>query len=225
MNPNNFLISSKYPMDKIVFLREISTNLDSGGMLDQTIAHNLGDIPFCNGVLSFDNWQTTYQAGTSRMARQYYSEEFNIYSGEKEIRIQAAFYDKPNQAVKIRVWGVYSSTSNATAPATRNQSANKFILNSKYNYFKLLQDGIVDVSGGQKVMSHNLGYKPIVELWADFSYDDNGWTYYNRPDCIDTNSSYGQAVKVTNQQLVLNDGGYILKVKRFYYRIYVDAAE
>ncbi len=225
MPANSFQISSKYPMDKVVFLREITVSLDSTGMSKQVIAHGLGDTVFCNAVISFDNWQTTYQAGTSRMARQYYSEQFNVYSDAQNVTLDVYFYEKANQTAKIRIWGVFNSTSTATAPATRNQSANKFVLNSKYNYFKLLKDGIADVSGGDVAVPHNLGYKPIVELWADFEYDDNGWTYYNRPDCFDANDSYGQAVKVTASQLILRNGGYIFKVKRFYYRIYVDASE
>lgn len=224
MQANRFQIDSRYPMDKIVFLKQFSITTDNTGMYDGEITHGLGDIPFCNAVISFDNWNTTYQAGTSRMARQYYSEEFNISSDDTKVKISCLFLERPNKTAQIRVWGVYNSTSTATASPTRQLSNNNFVLSSKYNYLKLLKDGIVDVSDGQKLMSHNLGYKPIVELWADFAYDDKGWTYYNRPDCFENNFN-GQAAKITNTNLVLNDGGIVLKVSRFYYRIYCDAAE
>lgn len=225
MRANDFQIISRYPLDKIVFLKELTMTMDGAGMTKQTIAHGLGDTVFCNAVISFDNWQTTYQAGTSRVARQSYSEEFNVYSNAQNVTVDAFFLEHPNQTAKVRVWGVYNSTSTATAAPTRNQSANQFVLNSKYNYLKLLQDGIVDVSSNVVAINHNLGYMPVVELWAEFAYNNNGWTYYNRPDCFDSSNSEGQAARVTNNQLVLGNGGYILQVKRFYYRIYIDAAQ
>lgn len=223
MPASDFQISTRYPMDKVVFLREFTLTLDNFGMANTKIAHGLPDTPFCNAVLSLDNWQTTYQAGTNRIARQSYSDQFDVASDATNISFSAYFDGEANKTAKIRVWGFYNSTSNAMAPATRQLSANQFVLNSKYNYLKLLKDGVANVTNSNVTVAHNLGYVPIVQLWAELAYGDGGWTYYNRPDSLDASSPSGQACAVSTTGVTFRSTT-LYKINRFYYRIYADAA-
>lgn len=225
MRPNDYQINTNYPIDKIVFLKELSFKLDDNGLFEQKVAHGLQSIPFSNAVISFDNWQTTYQAGTSRMARQYYSEEFNVYSDNTNVTVSGMFSEHTGENALVRMWGVFDSTTDATANPTRQLSNNKFVLNSRYNYLKLVKDGIIDVSDGvNREIKHGFGYMPIVELWAESAYDNLGFRYYNRPDVFDSSDLVGQAFCVTRDKLIFRTGGDVLKIKRFYYRMYADEA-
>lgn len=224
MQADDYEINSRFPMDKVVYLEEKTVTTDSAGMAKLTYAHNLADVPFCNAAISFDDWNTTYQAGTNRLARQVYSNEFNVYCDSTNITLDVFFSEHTNETAKIRVWGVYNSTSTAPATATRQLSSNRLVVNSRYNYFKLVRDGIIDVTTGTKEVAHNLGYMPLVELWSESAFDDLGFRVYNRPDSFDVNNDEGQAFTVTNNKLIFRDGGNILKVKKFYYRLYQDVS-
>ena len=206
---DNFYFNSNYPVDKIIYLKETTV---SGDYFDNTFAHGLGAIPFCNGLISYDNWQTTYQAGTRQSAGQYYNKMFDIYSDGTNIRLNGTFEGFTGTA-QVRIWGVFneSSTPNVDVAPTASATNNTLYFNTKYNYQKLVKEGQVTAGSTATVISHNLGYIPKVDIWQLFSSYISGWCLVQ--DTYSFSNTNLQNVQLSNSSLLLKNGTY-------YYRIY-----
>lgn len=230
MNIKNFRINTDYPMDKVIFLKEVTITPDSSGTFDQAFAHGLGAIPFCKGVVTDDGWNTTYQSGFNELAEsgQYAEKVFRVYSNETSVRVYGWLADvSQGQQVKpvtIRVWGVFneSATQNVDVPPTRNESTNSFIINSDFNYLSLFAEGMVDVPvGGERVFNHNLGYVPAVDVWVK----ENGW--WNEMSSGDSFTNDSEIPSITNSvsvetnRVVFRRGNEWFGYSQYYYRIYL----
>jgi hypothetical protein len=220
---SDFLLNSDYPIDKIVFLKEVSIPYSASTTFSTTIPHKLGAVPFCNAVFSTDNWQTTYPSVVREMddSGQYYTKMLSVSSDSTNVYVKGMFYGASG-TIKARIWGVFdeSSTFNVDAPATNGK--NRFILNSDYNYPSLLKDGISDASSGSVTISHKLGYIPFCDLWAWYKdWDDSGYRWYPVSYVFylgwlhHTQSGAPAPPQITSDSLTLRNG-------KFYYRIYGD---
>ena len=230
MNIKNFRINTDYPMDKVIFLKEVTITPNSYGEFDQTFAHGLGGIPFCKGVITDDGWNTTYQSGFNKIAEsgQYAEKVFRVYSNETSVRVSGWLnldpYGGTSKPVTIRIWGVFneSATQNVDVPPTRNQSTNNFIINSDYNYRSLFAEGLVNVPvGGEVAYSHNLGYVPTVDVWVK----ENGWwTEMLQADSFgsdDTLPFLNHIVSVEQNRVLFRLFSNWQAYDQFYYRIYL----
>jgi hypothetical protein len=166
-----FIINSDYPMDMIVFFDHRENLPNASSSPSATIQHNLPFIPLVFGV-----WSITQDYSDPRSFGQLTdsldgyvdvrADDTNIY-----VYSSAGYYDSEYNwhayPVFVRVYAFEPADSNADVPFT-NISAGKFIINSDYNYAKLLRADVVDAStGGGTILVHNLGYKPQVMAWTE----------------------------------------------------------
>ena len=229
MDVKNFRINTDYPMDKVIFLKEVTITPNSYGEFDQTFSHGLGAIPFCKAVITDDGWNTTYQSGFEKRheSGQYSEKLFRVYSNATSVRVYGWLADtSQGQQVKpvtIRIWGVFneSATQNVDVPPTRNQSTNSFIINSDYNYLSLFAEGTINVPlGGVMSYNHNLGYVPMVDVWV---YENGWWTEIAQDSSfvIDNNMMFTHCVSVDSSRVEFRKDNEWFGYNQYYYRIYL----
>ena len=165
MNLSNFQFNTDYPVDKIVWMWEGNVSPSTSELV---IPHHLGAVPFCQGVLSPDDWRTTYPSGTTVLAesQQYSVLSFSVRSDGNNVYVY--YYGDDAAPAKVRLWGVFNEaeTWNIEAPGTSVSPGGNFIFNSEFKYPNLAFEGEVGPSDSPAVISHNLGYVPYVDVWV-----------------------------------------------------------
>lgn len=218
----NFLITSTYPTDKIVWLYEGSAVTDEYGVIEEYIPNSLALEMFVTGIWTVDDWNTVYMATTTTHNGQVYSRYSLLYSSRNEIMFRAYCTnpdgtDMAGATVKFRLWGFLdeSTTQGEFIEATAGQSENRFIKDTRTGYPKLFMEGIADARNQTQIVYHNLGFIPFVEIWYEL---DEKWYLL---DYIDFPSTYADwTVRLTPSTLEFNGEGYTNY--RYYYRIYAD---
>lgn len=236
MSANNFLLTTAYPIDKIVYMAQgswIPSGFDSeSGMASHIETYQTGiDAPhLVIGEWSVDNWQTSYPLGAGKYAGEWYRRDSSSAMYEKYTSVNALGYagesftslfgDKGfavgistsyTAEVKYRAYVLIpESYLNAETPKTASLS-NPFNLDTRSNYPKLFEDRLLQLSPNTPVtIYHNLGYKPFVRAWDSLIAE----TY---ADCVFTDSS--NSIKSLDEQKMVIQSQY----SRFiYYRIYAD---
>lgn len=221
-NATNFLITSTYPTDKIIWVYEGSTTTDTYGAFDAKIDHGLPAIPFCTGIWTIDDWETQYNACTTIHQGQMYSRYSQLYSNDNQVGFSGYCSDSNGSAisgatVKYRLWGFFNeaSTLSVLADTTASVSANDFVKNTSFGYPKLYMEGIADATGGTKTINHGLGFIPFVEIWQNL---DNSWYLVDYVDFTASGSTW--TIHNTASDLSFNGEGYTSY--KYYYRIYAD---
>lgn len=166
-SPDNFLLNSDYPVDKIVYKISGSFSATGGGGLGtlSQFNHNLGFRPLIIGTWSTDsNFSTSREGG-------FFSFEgtdpdtiyTQFYSNDTQISISTFNPTVPTVTIYYRIYGFMPSNINADAAFTASL-ADKFQLNTDYNYTKLYLSGIT-TAAATTTITHNLGYRPQVMAW------------------------------------------------------------
>lgn len=219
----NFLITSEYPTDKIVWMYEGTTTTDSDGIFDISIAHGLDAIPFCTGIWTIDDWQTTYNTSTATHGGgQVYLRFSMLTSNDSTVTMhgycmQDSVTPIINATVKYRLWGFFNeaSTLNIFTDSTADLSQNKFVKDSRLGYPKLFMEGFADATNHTVTIYHNLGFVPFVEIWYELS---GTWYQLDYIDFESADTSW--TIKNTSQILSFNGESYTNY--NYYYRIYAD---
>lgn len=220
---SNFLITSDYPTDKIVWMYEGTATTDVDGVFDIVIPHGLNAIPFCTGIWTIDDWATTYNTSTAvHGGGQYYQRYSMLTSNSTEVVLHGyCTYTDGNPivsaTVKYRIWGFFNegTTLNIFADTTAGLSENKFVKDSRLGYPKLFMEGFADATHQTQTVYHNLGFIPFVEIWYEL-----GGTWYQL-DYIDFESAdTSWTVKNSAQSISFNGESYTNY--NYYYRIYAD---
>ena len=205
VDPRNFVLNTDYEMDKIIYFAEGSLN---SGQYDVDIAHGLSFAPLIFGVCAFNSDFSDARNVPYQRLTQSDTVSFDMLANATNIRLSYINSSGTPNKIYYRLYGFEPSGSAAIVPATSGNASN-FILNTDYNYCKLLRKGTAAVGA---TISHNLGYIPQVLVWQVA----NGWTMPVTQS--DTNS----AVIITDQDLIFNYQ--LLGVDNFHYRIYYDEA-
>ena len=218
----NFLITSEYPTDKIVWLYEGQTTTDQYGSFSVEIPHNMGATIFATGIWTIDDWGTTYNSSTTLHSGQSYSRYSLLASDSTQVYFNGFCEDNDGNeligaTLKFRFWGFFNEaeTQNKFADATASASSNKFIKDSRLGYPKLFMEGYADATDGTKTIYHNLGFVPFVEIWYQ---TDNKWYQVDYVDFVSPISTW--TIQNTNTILSFNGDGYTNY--KYYYRIYAD---
>lgn len=218
----NFLITSNYPTDKIVWMYEGEATTDEFGTIDEIIPNTLGAEILATGIWTVDNWQTVYMATTTTHNGQIYSRFSMLRSNDSEFEFRAYCAnpdgtDMDGATVKYRLWGFLNeaTTQNVFVEETAGQSENKFIKDSRLGYPKLFMEGFADASQGTQTVYHNLGFKPFVEIWYELP---DGWYQLDYMDFTTNGTEW--TVHNTDSVLEFNGDGYTNY--NYYYRIYAD---
>lgn len=256
-NPTDFLLNTDYEMDKIIYFYEGSFNITNNRQTE-TIVHDLGFAPLCFGL-----WSTTKDFsqphrmsgqghGIYNLDTQSYTSTFATLLSSDYTEAPGSTYDyaisidftQMSGTIYVRIYG-FEPTYVFKHIASTSGHANTFILNTDYNYRKLLKKGhmeIPHISGlpyGNRfdpvTVSHNLGYIPQVMLWLEERTLDENYQetdkniqyigYASLKDQLNDNSLDG-AVLDTKNLTYYAPGGSQTAVNRYlHYRIYYDKAQ
>lgn len=176
VDPRNFLLNTDYPMDKIIFVTSGSAvvpNNTMDGSPEITISHNLPFTPLpiliwsntADFSICFENRDNEFVSNSFVTgAGQFYS----IESDSTNIGIRRYNLSGSSKTLYYRVFCFQPSDADidSEVPAT-NTGTGSFVLNTDYNYMKLIKSGILTSS--TKIYSHNLSFVPRVQIWAKAS--------------------------------------------------------
>lgn len=220
----DFLFSSDFPLDKVVWIHERSETVNSMNQFI-TFAHGLPFTPLIRVVWSTNSsFSTTYGVGDGPVGGAGGFIPFDpilgaAWADSSDVTLVASAVS--SYTMYIRVYAFIPSNEDVDADFTVDDADN-FVLNMDYNYSKLLMEGRTDnlTTLGQSVtIDHNLGYYPQVELW----YEQNGnIQVFTRSNPLDYAYYIEFSGKVTPTQLVLRRDNSTVGGQRFHYRIYGD---
>jgi len=225
MNPstaNNLLLSTDFPLDKIIYMNSGSISVPSGSSLDINVPHNLPFRP-----LLIATWSTTadfaisYEQGVSGFT-DLSIPQLSVQSTPTDIRFLPLNYTGSTLTYYWRVFGFMPSDVDAEAIFT-SATADSFVLNTDYNYTKLWDSGIKLWASGTQTIDHNFGYRPQIEIWFEQELNSNLLTRWFQG--IDTSYGGTDKVLVTDNQIIFyfNSSGGVTG-RKWYYRIYTDRA-
>ncbi|MFV0485353.1 MAG: hypothetical protein ACK5MU_03990 [Candidatus Saccharimonadales bacterium] len=206
-------------MDKIIWLPDERTISNPQGGFSLTIPHELGAIPFVKGTWSSDSWDTTWPTNITVNDIQQIAKQVAVESDETNVYVHGL---ANVTSFVLRLWGVFheATTLDVVVAPTRDKSANKFVLNSDFNYPKLYLDNFADATSGQVSVPHNLGFVPQVDAWQRIEVSSGvyRWVELNN-DILGTSSIANSIMNVSSSEVSFATGsGY------FYCRIYADEA-
>lgn len=211
MAVNNFIINSKYPIEKVagVFEGEGTT---TEGTTTFTLHNPLGVALLIDGVFTEDDWRTTFPISAGDINRDV---GLMVLLACFEDRIEWRFFSNAGKHVKYRIWGFLPEDYPAKVPVTDSVSAYQYTIDTTKNYMKVYESGRATVTQGNPfIVEHDLGYVPFVKVWGG---DNTQWALVNQG--MEWNINY--PVTVTTTQMILND---IDITQDYYYRIYVNEA-
>lgn len=234
-NPNDFLLNTDYEMDKIIYFYEGKIEANSASQV--SFKHNLPFVPLLFGVWStnedFTDVHTFSYLGSFDMSTSTYlcpNIELSAHDDKvfiDRVAVTGAFY--------VRIYGFEPEDSHANLASTSSR-ANKFILNTDYNYRKLVKKGREKITPNPSsptqfdnlVIDHNLGYKPQVMAWleaANLDENDQEVSHYIEYDYWQTLDDE-TGLQVTTTQVIYRPRP-TQSPANFYlhYRIYYDEAK
>lgn len=213
-NPKDFLLNTDYEMDKIILVK---TGSFTG---EANIPHDLGFIPLPFGVWSTDQDFTTVNTlGVSDSGSEPgYTPRLGVdceaYSDK--IRLLASGNGSDTATIYYRLYALEPPNSSASI-ATTSGLADKFILNTDYNYRKLKAEGEFTQDGQE--YTHGLGYIPQVMAWAWFDTGSKQGIY----PIMSASNFTDFKITVTSDKIIAGDITNII-TKKVYWRVYYDEA-
>lgn len=220
----NFLLTTDFPLDKVIFLRSGSAtiNFPTAGQV-VTITHGLLFVPLVSGSWSLDpSFTTSYEYGSgtfpsNNLGASVFNISMDIRADSTNIIISPTNVSGASFTLYWRVYAFEPSDCNFDLEPTAS-SADDFILNTDYNYTKLyLNDVILNATTGTYTVNHNLGYLPQVMAWVS----DSGYTIpVDSSEAPDTFGLFVTCVVDTNTVSFVVPS--FLTIDRIDYRIYLD---
>ena len=225
-DPNNFLVNSDYPQDKVIFLASGSTSIGAffSTVLITPIPHGLGSTP-----LPLIAWSTTsdfskvYEMGSSMTTDNALTNrlgmELDFNADATNINLRFTNFKSVGYTLYYRIFCLERSDSTVDMPSTADQADN-FILNTDLNYTKLFQAGIINLSVTNSYI-HDLGYIPQVQMWGEYAsgvIEPLVISNISNPTSLGGTSSDGAQVTTTNISHPKTTTSYT----KVHYRIYTD---
>lgn len=172
IDPRDFLLNTDYEMDKIIYYKEFKYTVSRSSSF--TTPHNLKTIPLVFGIWSYHpDYSDCHELGASID----FTNSPPCLCGADYTNITIELNPRnSNETFYIKVFAfetTYSNPDYYIAPKlnlpTTSKYAKNFVLNTDYNYLKLLKSGdfaTYDSSVGYSKYSHNLGYVPQLLEWS-----------------------------------------------------------
>ena len=222
MEPSNFIISSDYPIDKIVWLYQGEVTTNSYGSWELTIPHKLTARPYVKGVWTTNDWATTWTTGSQQLSGQSYTNSSQVASDGTNVYF-SGYQETAKKKVKYKLWGVWNEadTYSNEANPTYGMSSNRLIINTDLKYPKLIAEGYLEKN---KTYTHSLGYIPYVEIWSYREigindYQDTVWAWVQHSeDQFGTIYGVTPQVQITDTTIKVTNTS--TSPSKIYYRIY-----
>lgn len=240
VDPRDFLLNTDYEMDKIIYAHDEERTVSSVTTI--TIPHTLPTVPLLFGIWSTSpDYTNSHELGDyddpwNQNLRCYAKADLNnVYITLTPQSVNGSYV---STTFYVRVFGFepYSdhevpgwtepSLTYKKFPST-SKYAKEFIINTDYNYLKLLRAGDPFTwQSDHAEYVHKLGYVPQILLWWTFGFDDdNGNIEFAPTDYFSysdgSTSSYKDGVIVDNQNISYYAGTTPLQIET---RIYADEA-
>lgn len=208
-------LSTDYPLDKIIYITTGSFSIPGNDFVDLPIAHNLSFTPLMDGTYSTTpDFSISYDVGSGSpyaSSTGFFAISNYIDADATNVNFHAINYTPSTVTVYYRFFGLMPSNVNALASFT-SSTADDFVLNTDYNYTKLLYAGITSTD---ITITHNLGYRPQVVIWGEVA---GTITKIRFSDVNNPDPPYLVKVTNTNVQINMSSSG----VYACHYRIYLD---
>lgn len=225
------LMTSTYPIDKVVYLKSGSFSMPGPSNTTFAYAHGLPFTPLCGGNWSTDptfGLQYEYSTGIFPSSNPGYvfNTIFNVYADATNIYITGDNIGS-TMTIYFRVYAFEPSNSSALLPSIASQG-DEFVIDSRLNYPKLYLNNYIDLPAGGVsdsfvYVDHNIGTIPQVMAWV--TYDTfNGVSLVPAIHPLGTSNSASQGIT-----LVAGDARIAFGIPAFadphraYYRIYLDS--
>lgn len=215
-DPRQFVLNSDYPTDKIACYFSQQYTVPSMDARDFTIPNTLPFRP-----LIFGYWATNPDFNNPHSINDinYVTADkitVEVWSRDDSIWVDIFNETGAEVTVYLRLFGFEPSNSAAEVPSTV-LDANKFIMNTEYNYLKLYSAGVVDISQGNARIDHNLGYKPQILAWRETPRSTAETETGLIAEALD-----GDGVFVSDSSVFFDN--YPTPNSKIHYRIYADEA-
>ena len=218
-NPRNFIVTSDYPMDYIVWSENGSMSTEAHKQDVKTIPHGLGFSPLLFGIYSIDNGQTWTPFGPEAVG-------FYTFIESDSTNSYVHIWTKSSDvSILYKIWGYMPDGVHSVVNPPVSESS--FVVNSDYNYSKLLATGVWDAEVGNNIVlfEHNLGYIPQVMLWVEYQSGIVGDSWSDTSS--DLSEQADQYVYVDKNKLYatytdLDSGGDLGIISKIHFRIYAN---
>lgn len=179
IDPRDFLLSTDYEMDKIIYFKEQKITPDQNGFYH--ISHSLGFVPLITGIWSkYADFNVCNHFSPQIQDPNTYDNPVATVSclcEEDTIHLTLANRQSGSQVnfdYYVRLIGFEpSNLANNISPTS--SAASEFILNTDYNYLKLFDKGFLTPDqNGDITITHNLGYIPQALFWTTLVDSNNG---------------------------------------------------
>ena len=190
MAVSDFLVSTDYPLDKIVYMTSGSFVLPgySGlGTITQ-VPHFLPFRPLVIGTWSTDANFTTSKECFAPIYTDIDGTYVEASADNTYVYLNGINYivGAANKTIYFRVYGFMPSDVNLDAPYT-SATADSFELSTDFNYTKLYYNDIIPATATATI-THNFGYRPQVIAWLK-NYNIYGTAMVNKSGIVSVDNT------------------------------------
>lgn len=217
-NARDFLVTSDYPMDKIIYLKSGSVPIDG---YPHSISHNLPFTPLVGGYWSMTpDFSVCYEFSSgdfpSGNLGYIFGHSVDIEcDSETTIDLYTRDIAGGSKTCYYRIFAFEPSNVNADISSPVSLS-DEMVFNTDYNYMKLYMSGVVNPGTATTYsITHGMGYKPRVMAWH------NQFGYVTPIVRAGDTAGGDPCIIVDDEKITLNNR-YGIPITQFHYRIYLD---
>lgn len=221
---SDFLVNTDYPLDKVVIQDSTSTTIPAYDFRNITVPHGLSFKPLPNAQWSLTpDFSVSYNISGGPISFIAAGRDYptGISSSSTDVIITADNRTPNPVTLYFRYYGLMPSNIDGDAGFTEF-SGDSFVLNTDYNYTKLVDASTVNVPTGNGTITipHGLDYRPQVAAWAESSIDGLVSPIVVARKGVFAMEFFNIVVDSQNVLVVLDDN---YAAQTLHYRIYGDA--
>ena len=173
-DPNNFLLTTDYPLDKVVYLKSGFFSMGATTTGTESVTHGLPFTPLVAGYWSLTpDFSINYEFGNGTFPSGSLGDLFQRQISSISATSTIVKMDWSNistaTTVYYRIYAFEPNTSTAALLPISSQG-DVFALSTDFNYLKLLEaSSAVPGTAATYTVSHNLGYIPQVLAWYEYA--------------------------------------------------------
>lgn len=220
-NQKRMLLSTDYPLDKVVYITSGVLVVTSSGSESQTISHGLTFRPLM--VFSHSDDPDFTVSRTNGLLPFGPAEQWGVSvdtDSDTTIRVLGFNSSSTSKTIYWRAYGFMPSTANEDAPFNA-VDGQPLAFNTDRNYMKLFASGYIEMpaSGLTTSVAHGLLYRPRVQIWERLPSGIERLLPLAVSDPTDT---FSNRVNVTTSSIDFTRGSDGLEPTHYHYRIYLD---
>jgi hypothetical protein len=224
------LMDSRYPFDKVVYLKSDSFSMAGSSTNIFAYPHGLPFTPLCSGGWSTDpDFEIQYEFSSGIFPSSnpgfVFDTIFNVFADETNVYISGDNLGA-TMTIYFRVFAFEPSNSNALLSGIASQG-DKFVIDSRLNYPKLYLNNFIDLPAGGSsdsfvYVDHNIGAIPQVLGWVTYdTYNGSSVVSAVHPVATSNGASEGVTLLVGDERIAFTVPAFIA-AHRAYYRVYLD---